>query len=686
MGLFIAVDTGGTFTDLVCFDEDRNAVTFTKSLTDHDDPAIGIAACLAKVDAPLAPARLFKHGTTLVINTLLERSGPPIALVTTSGFRDVLEFARGNRTEAANLFFRRDPVLVPRERRFEVDERIDGDGRILLAPDRAGVEVVARRIEASGAAAVAVSFVNAYLDPTHEVLVAGWLAELLPGRFVTAATALTREWHEFERTATAAANAYCGPKVGGYVRALEARLRRDGFDGRFLMMGSSGGVLSGAHAADAPVMLVESGPVGGCIGAAAYARELGIADMIAFDMGGTTAKCALVRDGSFDVETTYYVGGYGKGIPVRAPVLDIVEVGAGGGSIASIDPQGRVHVGPRSAGSMPGPVAYGRGGTEPTVTDANLVLGRLDPTRFQGGEMALQVDAARAAIAERLAAPLGYDGADAVSDVASGVLALAAVTMGEAIKRVTVRRGVDPRRFVLFAYGGGGPLHAVELARELGIPTVIVPPEAGNFSAIGMLLTDIRREERRTMLRALTEDALTTVRERAEAAMRDLGTSLESDFGSLPLHLETLLDFRFVGQQHTLAVALHGDAAALDAAFRSAYRTRFGHASTEARIEIVAMHCIATASIPKPNVRSFVGDTSGADGRPVGERQVFFRERRAWLDTTIYERRALPVGFARRGPALIQEYGSTTVVGPQDDFAVGRLGEICISLGTGAAP
>ena len=347
---------------------------------------------------------------------------------------------------------------------------------------------------------VAVSFVNAYLEPANEAQVAAWLRELLPDCFVSTGAELSREWYEYERTTTAAANAYTGPKVGRYVENLGRQLQGGGFAGQLLLMGSNGGMLSPALAAKAPVMLVESGPIGGCIGAGVYGAALGIDNLIAFDMGGTTAKCALVRDGEFEIVSTYHAGGYGKGVPIRSPVVDIVEVGAGGGSIAWLDDQACLHVGPKSAGSQPGPVCYRRGGTEPTVTDANLVLGRLDAGRFQGGEMGLDSDAARAAIGTRLGKAMGYAGESGVLEVAAGMLALAVVTMGGAIKRITVERGKDPRDFALFAYGGGGPLHSVELARELAIPQVIIPPEAGNFSAIGMLLADIRRDDGRTLV------------------------------------------------------------------------------------------------------------------------------------------------------------------------------------------
>jgi N-methylhydantoinase A len=679
--VFVAVDTGGTFTDLVVFDAANHRVQYTKTLTTHGNPIDGILDCVRKASVPLRQASLFKHGTTLVINTLLERSGPSIALVTTRGFADVIELGRGNRTESFNLFFRRDPPLVPRERRFEVDERIDGQGQILVAPNRAQVEHLAVELRNAGVAAVAVSFLNSYLEPSHERVVTEWLRELLPGIYVTGGVELTREWYEYERTCTAAANAYTGPKIGGYVASLEHVLRSQDFSGQLLLMGSNGGVLSVQHAAAAPILLVESGPVGGCIGAGAYGKALGFKNLIAFDMGGTTAKCALVSEGDFAIESIYYVGGYGRGIPVRAPVVDIVEVGAGGGSIAWTDGQKRLNVGPKSAGSSPGPIAYGRGGTEPTVTDANLLLGRIHPDSFQGGEMQLDLPRAKQVFAEGLARSLGYQGDQGVLDLACGILSIAAVKMSEAIKRITVERGHDPREFVMFAYGGGGPLHSAELARELSIPLVIIPPEAGNFSAIGMLLANIRRDAGRTYLKLLDGEALAG----AHAAFVDMEAkmceSIAADFGNVPVTFERSAEMRFLGQHHTVRIVVKTtDAEALRNTFYEAYRTRYGHAMDKSPVQIVSVHCSASANTPKPDILGLAGELTKEAPGQVPTRPVFFPDQGGLASTKVFARRSLPRGFAADGPAVIEEYGSTTLISPADRFEIGPLGEIRIHI------
>ncbi|MSQ73366.1 MAG: hydantoinase/oxoprolinase family protein [Betaproteobacteria bacterium] len=682
MSVLVAVDTGGTFTDLVTFDSHTRRVGFTKSLTTSDDPIRAILTCLKKLEVELDQASLFKHGTTLVINTLIERSGPRIALITTRGFRDILDFGRGSRVEPFNLFYRRDPPLVPRNLRFELDERVDGEGKVQVSPMRSDVETLAATLRLQDVAAVAVSFINSYIEPKHEKIVAEWLREILPACYVTTGTELTREWYEYERTATAAANAYSGPNVGRYVAKLNGALKSEGFAGQLFMMGSNGGVLSPQYAAAAPAMLVESGPVGGCIGAGAYARELGFDNLIAFDMGGTTAKCALIRNGQFNVESIYYVGGYGRGTPIRAPVIDIVEVGAGGGSIAWLDGQKALKVGPKSAGSFPGPVAYGRGGTQPTVTDANLVLGRLNAKNFQGGEMELDLEAARRMLTDRLARPLGYEGEAGLLRIASGVLSIAAMAMSEAIKQITVKRGQDPQDFTLFAYGGGGPLHALDLARELAIQLVVIPIEASNFSALGMLLADIRRDDSRTFLKPLNDAGLSAMFAISEEMEHGMRTSLHADFGSVPIYFARTAELRFVGQYHSVRIPVaDGDSATLRRSFIDAYRERYGHAMENAAVEFVSLHCAGFAETPKPDIAS-LADYYGAASTPVaGTRQVFYPQVNSLVETAVFARRSLPIGFAAAGPAVIEEYGSTTVIGPTDRFEIGALGEIRITVG-----
>jgi N-methylhydantoinase A len=558
----IAIDIGGTFTDLVACDVETGAVAYTKSPTTYDRLGDAIFDCIRKAALDPRQASFVKHGTTLVINALLQRSGAKTALLATKGFRDLLEIGRGNRTQPFNLRFHREPPLVPRELRLEIEERVDGAGGERTPLAIGELDAIAETLQTQRVEALAISFLNSYLAPEHEQAAAAALRRLLPDIFITTGTELTREWHEFERTATAAANAYVGPQVSKYIAEFDQGLRSGGFKGSLLLMGSHGGVISAERGCREPITLVESGPVGGCIGAANYGQMLGVDNLVAFDMGGTTSKCAMIERGRYAVESIYHIGGPDAGFPIRGNVIDILEVGVGGGSIAWLDEQRRLNVGPRSAGSMPGPACYARGGTEPTVTDANLLLGRLDPANFLGGEMQLVADRGRDALSRRIAQPLDYAGDDAVTRAAKGVLTIANLTMSSIIKKVSIARGYDPRDFALFCYGGGGPLHAIELARALKIPRVIVPPEPGNFSAVGMLLADPRLDTAQTFVVRLNPDSLSQV----SAIYRDLEAAgqaaLRREFGDGAITIERQAEMRYKGQHHSIKIAFSESASA----------------------------------------------------------------------------------------------------------------------------
>ena len=540
---------------------------------------------------------------------------------------------------------------------------------------------MADRLAALDVEAVAVSLINGYLDDRHEATIADILRGRLPGVYVTAGTELTREWYEYERCCTTAANAVVGPRMAAYAKRLEDRLGDAGFDKTLYMMGSNGGVLSVERTLKEPISLIESGPVGGCIGAGAYGAALGLPNVIAFDMGGTTAKCAVIRDGAFGLRSPYFVGGYETGFPIRGSVVDIVEVGAGGGSIAWIDDAGRLHVGPRSAGSDPGPVAFGRGGTEPTVTDANLVLGRIGSDVFLGGGLALDTGAARSAIERSVAAPLGM--ADRPSEAtAEGILALATVSMTNAIRQITVERGHDPRDFVLFAFGGSGPIYAGALARELNVSSVVIPPEPGNFSAIGMLLADARLDVARTMILDFDQAALDHVAAAFDEAERHATETLAREVEGAGVVLSRSIDMRYRGQKHTFTMplaAVIGDVAKLRKAFEDYYRRRFGHSDDSAPIEIVGIHVSAYACTAKPDLAQLPRRDSVAGVAP-SIRPVYFGQAGGWIDTPVQRRADVPAGFAAKGPMIIEEYGVTTVIGPGEACVVGDLGEIHITL------
>ncbi len=678
----IAVDIGGTFTDLVVCNTQTGKIKFVKKPTTYENFAHAIFQCIQALDLRLDEALHVKHGTTLVINALLQRNGARAALVTTRGFRDILEIGRGNRTHPFDLRFRRDAPLISRALRLEINERVSSIGEILAPINDCEIAELVNNLRKQNVEAVAISLLNAYANPVHELMLAGRLREELPGVFVTSGSELTREWHEYERTATAAANAYVGPSVTSYISSLESDLKEGGFRGDLLLMGSHGGVMSAGRGRREPIALVESGPVGGCIGAAAYGKALRLDNIIAFDMGGTTAKCALIHEGRFTVESTYFVGGEQTGFPIRGNVVDILEVGVGGGSIARVTEDGRLSVGPQSAGSTPGPVCYGRGGDKPTVTDANLVLGRIDAERFLGGEMRLHKETALEAINVKLAAPLSTQRRiSTVEHAAAGVIELANLIMAGALKQITISKGHDPRDFALLCSGGGGPLHGADLARELHIPLVIVPPEPGNFSAMGMLMADARLTASQTFLMELSGGSV----QQLDGLFHDLETKgfddLSEEFGDADKVFDRFVEMRYRGQKHSLKVPVRANDSdeQLRKAFSTEYLKRYGHAHPDADVEMVAVHTIAAASIYKPALDKFGTHRIGEGARRT--KAMCSTQSGVLSDAYVYNRYALPVGFTAPGPALIEEYGSTTLVGENDKFRIGMLGEIQIDIG-----
>src|SRR5882672_5092685 len=490
----VGIDIGGTFTDLVgCID---GRIVTSKASTVPADPTQGVADTLALARCDMAQLSEVLHGSTVAINTVLERKGARTALITTKGFRDVYAIGRGNRIEAFNLFFHRPKPLVARDLTFEVPERINARGEVLTRLDEAAVEEMAVMLRKRRVEAVAVCLLHAYANPAHERRIGEMLRQAMPDLFVTLSHEILREYREYERTSTTTLNAYVGPTVEAYLRRLETYLRAERFGGKIQIMRSNGGVMSIGLAQEQPVSMMESGPVAGMIGAGRLALELGLERCIGFDMGGTTAKTSLITNGAPAIEEGYVIGGQASGQPMQLPVVDIVEVGAGGGSIAWVDANGGIHVGPQSAGADPGPACYGKGNADPVVTDANLVLGRINPKRFLDGNMQLDVAAAERAIKERIADPLHLS----VADAALGIIRIADSAMSLAVRAVSVNKGVDPRDTALIAFGGGGPLHSGAIAREIFVPTVIVPKLPGTFSALGMLMASWRQDFVRTLI------------------------------------------------------------------------------------------------------------------------------------------------------------------------------------------
>lgn len=681
----VAVDTGGTFTDLAVYDAQTGQTRFGKTLTTSADLVIGSMKGLGDTGVSVAQARVFTHGTTHVINSLIERRGGRTALVTTRGFRDVLEIGRGNRAEPFNLRYRRDPPLIPRDLRLEVTERMDSRGGIVTPLAEDELEQIAAQLAEAGVQAVAVSFLNAYRNPAHEDAAAATLRRLLPGVFVSTGSSLTRELMEYERTATVAANAFVGARMTGYIDGFSTELDKLGFKGNFYLMGSNGGVMSAGVATHAPIALVESGPVGGCIGAAAYAKALGLNRVVAFDMGGTTAKCALIEQAAFDVVNTYFVNGYERGFPVRTPVLDIVEIGAGGGSLAWLDENRRMRLGPRSAGSEPGPIAFGRGGTQPTVTDANVVLGRIGSRSFMDGKLPLDVEAATQGVQTDLAVPLGMEGAAGVDRAAQGILDLACVAMANVIKEITIERGRDVRSYQLFAFGGGGPIFASELARSLGIRDVVIPPNPGAFSSFGMLLAPVRRDIAAAFMSPLDETSLADAKLQFTRLEDEGRVALAQEMDLAGLQLRREADISYAGQSHRVKVAFPNDPSVQSVrdAFEAAYRTRYGHLNEDSPLSLAVLRVVCEVPMRGPELASGAGVPGTGAAQPFDTRPVYFASMGARVPTAVYRRSDLPVGTQIDGPAVIEEFSSTTLLAPGDRLTVGTLGELNIRCDAG---
>ena len=684
----VGVDIGGTFTDLVgCID---GRIVTSKASTVPADPTQGVADTLRLADCDMTRLAEVLHGSTTAINTVLERKGALTALVTTKGFRDVYAIGRGNRIESFNLFFHRPKPLVPRNLTFEIEERINAKGEILHALPDAAVEELAALLEQHRVEAVAVCLLHAYANPAHERQIGALLRARLPGVFVTLSHEILREYREYERTSTTALNAYVGPRVQAYLRRLESYLRKERFAGKVAIMRSNGGVMSLSLAQDQPVSMMESGPVAGMIGAGRLSAHLGLERCIGFDMGGTTAKTTLITNGSPAIEEGYGIGGAASGQPMQLPVVDIVEVGAGGGSIAWIDPDGGIHVGPQSAGADPGPACYGKGNPDPVVTDANLVLGRLNPKRFLGGNMALDVEAAARAIQQKLADPLGLS----VREAALGIVRIADAAMSLAVRAVSVNKGVDPRDTALIAFGGGGALHASAIAREIFVRQVIVPKLPGTFSALGMLMASWRQDFVRTLIGRLgtlkANNVETVFAELANAGEEQIARDgigrNESDF-AFYAHL------RYVGQEHTIpipvsgATMLTGDLVPLRKMFHAEHAKRYSQSAPDESMEIVSLRLVVTAPRQDSLAERWLVEPWQPEA-PMEEanRDVVFDDAERPVQTRVLWRPSLPAGMTIEGPAIIEEPNATTLIHPGDTVTVSGAGHLIIAIGQEAHP
>jgi N-methylhydantoinase A len=675
----VGIDIGGTFTDLVGYQD--GAIITSKCSTVPADPTEGAREALRLAECDVAAMDELLHGSTIAINTVLERSGAKTALITTAGFRDVYAIGRGNRPDAFNLFFHRPRPLVPRELTFEIAERMNAAGEVLVPLDPAAVESLGRQLQALGIQAVAVCFLHSYANPTHEEAAGEVLRRQFPDLFVTLSHEILREFREYERTSTTVLNAYVGPRVSRYLGRFESFAQEARFAGQIAIMRSNGGTMSIALARQEPVAMMESGPVAGMIGAGRLAGLLGIERAIGFDMGGTTAKCTLITSGIAPIEEGYVIGDEFTGQPMQLPVVDIVEVGAGGGSLAWCDAGGGLHVGPVSAGADPGPACYGRGGEAPAVTDADLVLGRLNGARFLGGHMTLD-----RALAEKAVAGIGERLALGAVEAALGIATIADGAMSLAVRAVSVDRGIDPRDTTLIAFGGAGPLHAVAIAREISIPRVVIPKLPGNFSALGMLMAEWRHDFVRTLIGELGEikpaDAA-----RAFAELRAAGEHALARDHLARGRFDFAADLRYRGQEHTIAIPvaraedLTSATLATRLRFNEQHDRRYGHAAPDQSIEIVNLRLIVTVPRMEDVIARWLSEPwTPGESAPEQCRPVVFDDPERPVEARILWRPALHVGTEVVGPAVIEEPNSTTLIGPGDRAVVNESGHIIVTL------
>ena len=680
----LGVDIGGTFTDVALEADGRRHSA--KILTTPEAPERAVIEAIHSVlrEAALVPADLsiIIHGTTLATNALIERKGAKTALLTTEGFRDTIEIRHENRFEQYDVNIDLPPPLVPRRLRFPVRERIDAGGRVLVPLDEAGVAALAGRLMAERIEAVAVGFLHSFTNPAHERRVGGILADRLPGVPVTLSSDVSPEMREYERFSTACANAYVQPLIGRYLANLETLLRHEGFSCPLFLMLSGGGLTAVETAIRFPVRLVESGPAGGAIFAAEIARQRGLDKVLSYDMGGTTAKICLIDElkpqtnRAFEVARIYRFK-KGSGLPLRIPVIEMVEIGAGGGSIARVDRLKRITVGPDSAGADPGPACYGRGGTGPTVTDADLLLGRIDPTGFSGGRMALDRDAAEAALRHEVAEPLAL----AIELAALGVSEIVDENMANAARVHAIESGKDARGRTLVAFGGAAPLHAARMAEKLGLDRVLVPSYAGVGSAVGFLRAPIAYEIVRSGLQRL--DAFDAAAANALlAAMRaEAEPIVRRGAGAAPLTETRSAFMRYRGQGHEIAVPLPtraynaADAATLRAAFEDAYRRLYSRIIPGVEVEILSWVLLLSAPPPAEPAAAPPSPIPHTP-EPARHRPVFDPELGEFVTVAIYDRRDLKPGAQIAGPAVIVEDETSTVVTRLFDATVDAFGYI----------
>lgn len=683
--LRVATDVGGTFTDLVVFETDHATgtarVRTAKSDTTPPDFERGVLNVLAKGKVDVAEIDFLAHGTTVVINALTERKGVKVGLITTEGFRDTLEIARGNRPDFFNLAYVKPAPFVPRYLRQELPGRMTYKGEELVALDLSGLPAILDMFRAEGVQAVAISFLHSYANPEHEKAALAEVGRLWPDVSVVASHQITREWREYERTNTAVLSAYVQPAAERYLGRLADGIEQAGFQGDAYIMQSNCGVDTIDAVKRIPITMVESGPASGFWGAAELGKLIGEPNVLALDIGGTTAKCSLIEDGQVKIMTDYWIERDRKsaGYPIMVPVVDLVEIGNGGGSIAWVDEHQKLHVGPQSAGASPGPAAYGRGGEKATTTDANLWLGRINRDYFCGGEVVADMAATEKALGE-VGARLGVN----ADEAARGIIRIANNNMVNALKLVSLNRGHDPRDFTLVAFGGGGAMHAVALAAELGVKKVVIPAGASVFSAWGMMMSDLRRDYFVTRLADLGSGSAAGI----EATFAEAEENARAQFAAEGIEAGKVKllrygKFRYQNQEHTTEVLIEGPIteerlAAIQADFHATYEREYTY-RLDAPVEIVGIHLVASAEVGKLTMERKAPTGTPASAALKGERAVDYALE-GIHQAAIYDGTRLEPGMAFAGPAIIEDPGTTVVIHPGNRVEIDGFGNIQISL------
>ena len=684
------VDIGGTFTDFALYDEQEGRLVTGKRLTTPKDPSVaalaGLFGLLSRQGVTPAEMTQVLHATTLATNVVIERRGGTTALVVTRGYGDVLEIGRQKRWDTYDLGVDRRPPIVPRRYVYEVTERMAHDGGVVTPLDEAEVRALARALADAGVTSVGVCLLHAYRNPAHERAVARILAEEAPALLVSLSSDVSPIWREYERANTVAVNAYVKPAVSAYTTEMARALRARGYEGRLLIMQSNGGLASVEVVEQRPVAMLESGPAAGALMAVFYGELTGVRDIVSFDMGGTTAKACLIENGTPAVRGQFEVGteGHrpGSGYPIATPSIDMIEIGAGGGSIARVS-MGIVTVGPRSAGADPGPVCYGLGGTEPTVTDADVVLGYVNPEFFAGGSMTLDRAAASRAIEEHVGRPLGLP----VAEAAWGIHHLVNLNMANATRAVSLKKGYDPRRFTFVAFGGAGPVHGARVAMDLGCPRIVFPAAAGVASAIGLLVVEPRFDLARTTLLPLDDEdsiaGIADIYDEMEAeAIRLLHASGVRD----GIRLTRSADMRYAGQGFEVTTPLPGgpltstQMSGLRQAFLDAYRRRFGYADADGPVQGVTWRVVASGPRPRVVLQKFQSGGGEPDAAVKATRHMYWPEHRAYVESPVFDRYRLMPGTQIVGPAIVEERESTTVVPPRCTAAVDDWLNLTVAL------